>query len=55
MLAGVRYDLDARSALKLEVSRTNESDASLIDGQGLRVPLAATRYHRAAVEYSIAF
>jgi hypothetical protein len=55
LLGGLRFELDARSALKLEVSRTNESDASLIDGQGIRVPVTATRYHRAAVEYSIAF
>lgn len=54
-LVGLRYELDPRSALKFELSRTSEFDAQLIDGQGLLVPFAATRYNRAAFEYSVAF
>jgi hypothetical protein len=54
-LVGVRFDPEPRASLKFELSRTAESATTQIDGTGLAVPFAATRYRRAAVEYAIAF
>jgi hypothetical protein len=54
-VAGVRYTLDARSSLKVELSETSEAAAFLIDQTGARVPFSPTSYRRGAFQYSIAF
>jgi len=54
-VGGLRYELDTRSSLKAELSTTREADVLQIDASGSRVPFAAARYRRAALEYSIAF
>jgi hypothetical protein len=54
-VAGLRYDLDTRSAVKLELNSTSESAVMQIDASGNPVPFADAKYRRAAVEYSIAF
>ncbi len=52
---GARYDLDGKSALKIELGKTTEAAASLIDDTGAASVLPRARYHRTAIEYSIAF
>jgi hypothetical protein len=52
---GVRYDLDPKSALKVEFGDTTESAAMLFDENGAPLPLVRARYRRAAIQYSIAF
>ena len=52
---GARYELDSKSALKVEFGDTTEASATLIDENGLAVPVPRARYRRTTVEYSIAF
>ena len=52
---GLRYGIDPRSAVKLEVSSTRESAAVLLDENGANAPLDAASYGRVALQYSIAF
>jgi hypothetical protein len=52
---GVRYLIDARSALKFELIGTNEAPVMLVGDTGAPVPFAGARYGRAAIQYSIAF
>lgn len=54
-VAGVRYALDGRSSLKMEISETSEAASQQIDQTGARVPFPSTRYRRGAFQYSIAF
>ena len=53
--AGMRYALDPRSSLKLELSRTHESAIDLLDADGAVTPFAARSYRRGSVQYSVAF
>ena len=52
---GLRYELDANSALKIEFGATSEAAATLIDQNGAPVPMPRVHYRRGAIEYSIAF
>jgi len=52
---GARYALDARAALKIELSRTAESAMLHFDETGAPVSSSAAGYRRAAIQYSIAF
>jgi hypothetical protein len=54
-VAGARYALDARSSVKLELSASDEAAARLLDETGQVVTVPASRYNRAAIQYSIAF
>lgn len=53
--AGLRYALDPRAALKLEISRSAEPAAVLVDETGASLPLDAKSYRRASLQYSVAF
>jgi hypothetical protein len=53
--AGLRYALDARSSLKLELSSTRESAVNLLDADGATLPFAARSYRRGSFQYSVAF
>ena len=53
--AGLRYALDAKSSLKLELSNTNEAAVSQIDENGAASPFAGGSYRRGSVQYSVAF
>jgi hypothetical protein len=52
---GARYELDSKSALKIELGDSTEAAATLIDENGASAPVPRARYRRTAVEYSIAF
>jgi len=52
---GVRYALDGRSSIKLELSNTSETAMTQLDENGSLVPFAGGNYRRAAFQYSIAF
>jgi hypothetical protein len=52
---GVRYALDPKSSLKLELSNTRENAVTQLDADGGAAPFAATSYRRAAIQYSAAF
>lgn len=52
---GARYELDSKSALKIEFGDSTEAAATLIDENGAAVAVPRARYRRAAIEYSIAF
>jgi hypothetical protein len=52
---GVRYVIDARSAIKFELLDTDEAAVMQIDDTGTLVPFTGARYRRAAFQYSIAF
>ena len=54
-VVGARQMLDARSSVKFEISDTSEDSAMLLDGLGSLEPFPASRYRRAAFQYSIAF
>ena len=54
-VVGARYALDARAAVKLELSNTNENAMLQLDESGTLVPFTAASYRRAAFQYSIAF
>jgi hypothetical protein len=54
-VAGVRYALDGNASLKLELRRSRESSATLLDEFGLPLEAEAASYHRALFQYSIAF
>lgn len=54
-VAGVRYALDSNASLKLELRRSRESAATLLDDAGQPLEAEAAAYHRALVQYSIAF
>ena len=53
--AGARYALDAKASLKLELSDTREDAVTLLDDSGGALPVAAARYRRLALQYSVAF
>ncbi len=53
--AGLRYALDPRSSLKLEISSSTENAASLLDAAGAPVAFGGGSYRRGAFQYSIAF
>jgi hypothetical protein len=53
--AGLRYALDARSSVKLELSSTRESAVDLLDADGAVLPFAARSYRRGSAQYSVAF
>jgi hypothetical protein len=55
LAAGLRYALDAKASLKLEVSRTRESTVDLLDADGATLPFAGRSYRRGSVQYSVAF
>ena len=52
---GSRYALDAKSSVKLELSRSEESAANQLDDVGGIIVSPRSRYNRAAFQYSIAF
>lgn len=52
---GLRYDIDPKSAFKIELSNTREPAVVQIDENGASAPLAGASYRRAALQYSIAF
>ncbi len=52
---GLRYALDPRSSLKIELSNTSESAVTQIDESGAAAPFAGGSYRRAALQYSVAF
>jgi hypothetical protein len=52
---GALYALDSRSAIKFELSRTNENALIQLDENGGLVPFAGGTYRRTALQYSIAF
>ncbi len=52
---GLRYDIDPRSAFKIELSNTREPAVVLFDENGASAPLDGASYRRAALQYSIAF
>ena len=52
---GLRYDIDSRSALKIELSNTREPAVVQVDENGASAPLDGASYRRAAFQYSIAF
>lgn len=52
---GMRYAIDPRASFKFEVSRTNETAATLIDGEGAPTPFAGGGYRRGSLQYSVAF
>jgi hypothetical protein len=52
---GLRYALDPRSSLKLELSSSTENAASLLDASGAPVVLNRAAYRRGGFQYSIAF
>ena len=52
---GLRYAIDARSSVKVELGDTRELAGSLVDQAGNREPYAARRYQRAALQYAVAF
>jgi hypothetical protein len=53
--AGLRYALDPRSSLKLELSSSTENAVSLMDAAGAPVAFGGGSYRRGAFQYSIAF
>jgi hypothetical protein len=53
--AGLRYAVDPRSSLKLELSSSTENDVSLLDAAGAPVALGRASYRRGSFQYSIAF
>lgn len=53
-IVGSRYALDAKSSVKLELSRSEEAALNQYDGTGI-VFTARSKYRRAALQYSIAF
>jgi hypothetical protein len=54
-VGGARYALDPRASFKVELGRTEEAGAALIDETGAVVIVPRARYNRAAFQYSIAF
>ena len=52
---GLRYDIDPKSAFKIELSNTREPAVVQIDENGASAPLDGASYRRAALQYSIAF
>lgn len=54
-VAGVRYALDGNASLKLELRRSRESAATLLDESGQPLDAEAASYRRALFQYSIAF
>jgi hypothetical protein len=52
---GARYSLEARAALKVELSHTAASARVQFDEMGAPIPNPAVGYRRAAIQYSIAF
>lgn len=52
---GLRYDINARSAIKFELSNTRESAVVKIDANGASAALNGANYQRAAFQYSVAF
>ncbi len=52
---GARYELDALSSFKIELSRTRENATTLIDATGAPLPFTARSYRRAALQFSVAF
>lgn len=55
LVFGARYALDANSSLKLELRRSREAAAGLIDESGALIDVDAAAYRRAQFQYSIAF
>ena len=53
--AGLRYALDPKSSLKLELSSTHENAIVQLDETGAAAPFAARSYWRGAFQYSVAF
>jgi hypothetical protein len=53
--AGLRYAVDPRSSLKLELSSSTETAVTLLDAAGAPVVLGRGSYRRGAFQYSIAF
>lgn len=53
-IIGSRYALDAKSSVKLELSRSDEAALDQFDGTGI-VFAPRAKYRRAAFQYSIAF
>ena len=52
---GLRYDINSRSAFKIELSNTREPAVVQVDENGASAPLDDASYRRAAFQYSIAF
>ena len=52
---GVRYALDARSSIKFELSSTQESGNTLLDGTGSPYALTAVNYRRGSLQFAVAF
>jgi hypothetical protein len=52
---GVRYAIDPRASIKLELSHTSEDGVVQIDEAGAAAPFAAASYRRSTVQYSVAF
>ncbi len=52
---GARYEIDALSSFKFELSHTSETATTLIDATGAPAPFAGRSYRRAALQFSVAF
>ena len=52
---GARYELDALSSFKVELSTTKEVATTLLDETGSAAPFAGSGYRRAALQFSVAF
>ena len=52
---GLRYDIDSRSAFKIELSNSREPAVVQVDENGASAALDGASYRRAAFQYSIAF
>jgi hypothetical protein len=55
LVLGARYAFDANSSLKLELRKSREAAARQVDANGNLVDLPDVGYHRALIQYSIAF
>jgi hypothetical protein len=54
-VVGLRWALDAKSSLKVELGSTREDAAVLLDESGAAAPFTARSYQRGAMQYSVAF
>jgi hypothetical protein len=52
---GLRYEIDPRASLKVELSSTQEPATLLLDENGGLLPVAGGSYRRALFQYSVAF
>lgn len=52
---GLRYELNPKASLKLELGSSTEKATTLLNANGAPLPFAAASYRRAALQYSVAF